>query len=72
MWWRGVTGAVALAVGALWIGQGVGTVHGSFMTGHQEYTVLGAAVTLAGLAMLGWGFLVGRRRGRGPRPAAQP
>ncbi len=54
MWWRGLVGLVALAVGALWIGQGIGTVHGSFMTGHSEWTVIGALLAAFGLAMLAW------------------
>ena len=54
MWWRGLVGLVALAVGGLWIGQGVGAVHGSFMTGHSQYTVFGAVLVAFGLAMLAW------------------
>jgi len=54
MWWRGLVGLVALAVGALWIGQGIGSVHGSFMTGHSEWTVIGSLLAAFGLAMLGW------------------
>ena len=69
MWWRGVIGLAALGVGALWIGQGVGAVHGSFMTGHSQYTGLGVAVVLAGLAMLVWGAVLARRPKGGPGPA---
>lgn len=54
MWWRALVGLVAVVVGGVWIGQGVGAVHGSFMTGHSEYTVLGSVLAAFGLAMLGW------------------
>ena len=44
-----VGGAVCL-VGALWIGQGVGWIGGSFMTG--EATVIGTVVVF-GIALVG-------------------
>lgn len=72
MWWRGSIGLVALAIGALWIGQGAGDVHGSFMTGHQQYTALGAVVGVAGLAMLAWAVAVGRRRYGDPASRRHP
>ncbi len=61
MWWRALIGVVALGVGALWIGQGVGAVHGSFMTGHRQYETLGIIVASAGAVMIGWAIWVGRR-----------
>jgi drug/metabolite transporter (DMT)-like permease len=61
VWWRALVGVVVLAVGALWIGQGIGAVHGSFMTGHRQYEVLGIVVALAGAVMIGWAIRVGRR-----------
>src|SRR5437870_5543270 len=33
MWLRVVVGVVLCLVGVVWIGQGVGLIHGSFMTG---------------------------------------
>ena len=62
MIWRGLVGLVATAVGALWIGQGVGAVHGSFMTGHGEYTALGVVLAVIGLSMLGWAVVIWRRQ----------
>ena len=59
-------GVIALAVGALWIGQGVGAVHGSFMTGHGQYTALGIVAVVVGLALIGWS--VRSRGARLPRP----
>ena len=62
MWWRAALGLVALAVGGLWIGQGVGAVKGSFMTGHSQYTILGVIVAVIGLALIGWALRLGRVR----------
>jgi predicted MFS family arabinose efflux permease len=61
MWWRAITGAVMCLVGAVWIGQGSGAVHGSVMTGHSQYTVLGAVVAAVGIVLLGWALLIRRR-----------
>ena len=63
MAWRIAIGVVALGVGAVWIGQGVGSIHGSFMTGHSQYTGLGVVLVVFGIAMLAWAVVVGRRRG---------
>lgn len=54
VWWRALIGVVAIAVGSVWIGQGVGAVHGSFMTGHSQYTGLGIVLVVIGLATVGW------------------
>jgi uncharacterized membrane protein YidH (DUF202 family) len=62
MIWRTAVGIVAIAVGAVWIGQGVGSIHGSFMTGHSQYTALGIILVILGLGLLGWAVAVGRRR----------
>ncbi|HEX5266537.1 MAG TPA: hypothetical protein VFW24_07175 [Acidimicrobiales bacterium] len=61
MWWRGLIGLVALAVGAVWIGQGTGAVHGSFMTGQGQYTALGIVVVVVGLFLLGWAIALRQR-----------
>lgn len=52
MWIRTVIGVVLCAVGVLWVGQGVGMVHGSSMTGHSQYAALGAVVILLGVGLL--------------------
>ena len=61
MLWRVLTGIVALAVGGLWIAQGVGLARGSFMTDQSQYTVLGIVVVLVGLALLAWAAARARR-----------
>jgi hypothetical protein len=60
VWIRRIAGVVLCVAGAVWIGQGFGAVHGSFMSGHQQYAALGIIVTLAGIALIGWPW---RRRG---------
>lgn len=51
---------VALAaVGAVWLGQGMGVIGGSFMTGEPIWAIIGA-VMLVGAGAL----TVGARRGR--------
>jgi hypothetical protein len=48
---------VLSVVGVTWILQGVNVIHGSGMSGHREYAVLGAIVLVIGVAMLGWAWL---------------
>jgi Na+/melibiose symporter-like transporter len=62
MWVRGIIGLLLCAVGALWIGQGVGSVHGSPMTGHSQYAVLGVVVAVVGLFLLLSAYRTYRRR----------
>jgi hypothetical protein len=49
---RSVIGGVLCLVGIVWIGQGVGAIHGSFMTGQSEWTVFGVITLVIGLALL--------------------
>lgn len=62
MWWRAILGVVLCAVGAVWIAQGSGAVHGSMMTGHSQYAGLGALLVVIGVGLLVWAWMV--RRGR--------
>jgi hypothetical protein len=67
MWTRGVAGVVVCLVGAIWIAQGTGAWHGSAMSGHGHYAVLGAAAVVIGLGLIMWANQVRRRRpGRTP------
>ena len=43
---------VLIAIGAVWIGQGLGYVGGSFMTGQSHWAWIGAATALGGIALL--------------------
>ena len=62
MWIRGIAGVVLCALGALWIAQGSGTMHGGGMSGHSSFAVLGVVVVIVGLALLTWAVLIRRRR----------
>ena len=53
-----VVGALALLVGLLWIGQGLGYVPGSFMTGAMRWFWVGLVVAVVGLVLV----LAGLRR----------
>jgi hypothetical protein len=56
---RWVIGAVCCLIGAVWFGQGVGWIGGSFMTGEAVWAVIGAIVIVFGVVMIR-----GRRRTR--------
>ena len=56
-----VIGVLLCVVGAVWIGQGIGTIHGSFMTGQGIWTVIGGVTFLVGVALLS-GVARARRR----------
>ena len=52
MWTRGIAGVVLVLVGAVWIAQGTDVLHGSGMSGHGQWAIIGAVVALVGLALL--------------------
>ena len=43
---------LALVVGVVWIGQGVGLIHGSFMTGRIEWALIGGVMDLVAVVAL--------------------
>jgi hypothetical protein len=49
---RRIIGIVLVAVGAVWIAQGSGVLHGSFMTGEGLWTVIGIVAVLFGISLL--------------------
>ena len=49
-------GGVLLVVGLIWLGQGVGLIGGSFMTGQAVWAVIGAASSLVGAYLIRVGF----------------
>lgn len=55
---RLVLAAVIALVGIVWLGQGVGLIGGSFMTGSPLWAVIGAALLVLALVMV----IVERRR----------
>jgi hypothetical protein len=49
---RVVLAVICFIVGAIWFGQGVGVIGGSFMTGEAVWAVIGGVLILFGLALL--------------------
>jgi hypothetical protein len=43
-----------MLVGVVWIGQGVGLIRGSFMTGQIEWSVIGGIVAAVAALALWW------------------
>ena len=56
-----VAGAIALAVGGVWIGQGLNLIPGSFMTGNRMWFYIGILVALAGAVAVVLGVRPRRR-----------
>jgi hypothetical protein len=54
MWIRGIAGVVLCLIGAVWIAQGTNVLHGSGMSGHGQWAVIGGVVALLGLVLLAW------------------
>lgn len=55
----GILGWVLVFLGAIWLGQGVGLIPGSFMTGSTFWAIAGGVCVL-----VGGGLLAGTRRKR--------
>ena len=51
---RRVIGGLLFVTGAVWVGQGLGLIHGSSMSGSTFWAVAGAVCVVAGLGLLGW------------------
>lgn len=49
-------GVVAVVVGAIWVGQGLNLIPGSFMTGDTKWFVIGLIVAIVGIALVVIGF----------------
>lgn len=58
---RLVIGAALVIIGVVWIGQGIGLIGGSFMTGEAVWAVIGAIALLFGVVLIR-----STRRGRTP------
>ena len=58
-------GAIVIAVllflmGGVWIGQGLGYVKGSFMTGDMKWFWIGCVLIVLALVLAAWGVFSGR------------
>jgi hypothetical protein len=51
---RRVIGAVLVLAGSVWLGQGLGLIGGSSMTGSTFWAVAGVVCIVAGLGLLSW------------------
>ena len=63
MWIRGIVGVLLSVAGVVWILQGTNVMHGSGMSGHGAYAVLGAVALVIGATLLGWAWRVRQRQG---------
>ena len=61
MWSRIVSGSFICLVGVVWIAQGTNVLHGSGMSGHGMWALIGAVVVLIGVAMFVWAWRVRNR-----------
>lgn len=59
----GVVGVVALVVGGVWVGQGLGLIPGSFMTGNRMWFAIGLVLVAVGIFLA----VLALRRPRGGR-----
>ena len=59
-WMSIVLGVVALAIGGLFIGQGLGVIPGSFMTGDPTWFYVGLACAVIGVVLVA--LALARRR----------
>lgn len=66
MWPRLIVGIVLGVVGVVWIGQGVGAIGGSFMTGQAGWAVIGAVALALGIVLVVGASRTRRGRADGP------
>lgn len=52
-----IVGVIMIAIGGVWLLQGTNILPGSFMTGQQQWAIIGAIVLVVGIVVL----LVGAR-----------
>jgi hypothetical protein len=57
-----ILGVLAILVGAVWTLQGLNVLKGSAMSGGTMWTIIGIIVAVVGLALVGIGAGVGRKR----------
>jgi cell division protein FtsX len=57
-----VLGVILVLIGVVWIGQGLGYVQGSFMTGAMVWAWIGAATAVVGAAIISLSLRLRLRR----------
>jgi hypothetical protein len=55
-----VIGVVSVLVGIVWFGQGIGVIHGSFMTGEAFWAVVGVVAIVFGAGLIRSGLRMRR------------
>ena len=50
----GVVGIIVIALGVIWTLQGSDVLGGSTMSGHAQWTLIGLALVVAGLGLVGF------------------
>lgn len=58
-------GVIALIIGGIWAGQGLGLIPGSFMTGDRTWLIVGSIVGVVGIVLV----VLGLRRPTRNRPS---
>ena len=56
-----IVGGIAFLVGLVWVGQGLGYIKGSFMTGDMKWFWIGLGAAVVGLAVGVFALASGRR-----------
>jgi hypothetical protein len=51
-----ILGVLLIIAGLIWIGQGIGIIPGSFMTGDIKWAIIGAGCVVAGGLFLHFGY----------------
>jgi protein-S-isoprenylcysteine O-methyltransferase Ste14 len=59
---RAAIGVVLCLAGLVWIFQGTNVLHGSGMSGHGEWTVIGSVLFVLGAALLVWAWRLRAKR----------
>jgi hypothetical protein len=56
VWARAILGAGLCLAGAVFVGQGTNVIHGSTMSGHAQWAVIGAVLIVLGGGLLLWAW----------------
>jgi hypothetical protein len=59
-WVKGIVGVILVLLGAVWTGQGLGLLPGSFMTGQRQWAIIGLVLLAIGIWLL-WSVVQARR-----------
>jgi hypothetical protein len=66
-WLKALLGLVCIVLGGAWLGQGLGLLPGSFMSGQLTWAIIGLVLAVVGAWLL-WSFV----RSRGSIGATRP